>query len=140
MPMRPPHICRCGHKVAHGQRCACVRKRAAESDKARPTSRQRGYDTAYQHAAAAFLKTHPTCTCGQPAVLVRHRISIRLRPDLRMDRSNWLPGCRSCNAKDVHRERREAGGGRQLPPKGPGPSGVHRARLARIGDFEENSR
>jgi 5-methylcytosine-specific restriction endonuclease McrA len=75
----------------------------------RPSARERGYDTEYQEAAADFLKSHRLCTCGEPAVLVRHRISISLRPDLRMDRSNWLPGCASCNAKDVHREKRGAG-------------------------------
>jgi hypothetical protein len=111
MPYRAPSIRSCGCILRSGETCQHQRARRAEADKQRPSARQRGYDTAFQRAAATFLKDHPTCTCGAPAVLVRHRISIRKRPDLRMDRSNWLPGCRRCNAKDVQRERKAPGGG-----------------------------
>jgi 5-methylcytosine-specific restriction protein A len=103
---RAPRLQSCGCIVPAGQRCRHARAR----DRERPTARQRGYDTAYQVAAAEFLKTHKRCACGAPAVLVRHRISIRLRPDLRMDQSNWLPGCHSCNVKDAHRDKREGRG------------------------------
>ena len=89
--------------MSPGQRC----HHAAERDRQRPTARQRGYDSEYQAAAAEYLEVHPRCECGAPAVLVRHIISIRRRPDLRMDRRNWKPGCRSCNAKDAARDRRE---------------------------------
>ncbi|WP_018389746.1 hypothetical protein [Ancylobacter sp. FA202] len=106
MPVRAPRICGCGHRVASSERCPCEAKRKAQYDQRRPSARERGYDTEYQRLASAFLKEHRRCTCGQPAVLVRHKISIRLRPDLRMSQSNWLPGCRACNAKDVQREQR----------------------------------
>lgn len=74
----------------------------------RPSARQRGYDAAWEKAARAFL-AHPAnrlCECGAPAVLVRHRISIAKRPDLRMSPANWLPGCQRCNRMDRERERR----------------------------------
>lgn len=71
----------------------------------RPSARQRGYDHEWEVAARQFLRVNPVCTCGAPAVLVRHKVSIRQRPDLRMDRTNWLPGCRRCNALDMSRER-----------------------------------
>lgn len=111
MPSRAPRICACGRVVAHGEICPCRAKAAAERkarhDQRRPNSSQRGYDSRWEKTAKAFLVSHPTCPCGAPAVLVRHRISIRLRPDLRLDPSNWLPGCAKCNARDAARERRK---------------------------------
>lgn len=74
----------------------------------RSSARQRGYDSAWEKAARAFL-AHPAnrlCECGAPAVLVRHRISIAKRPDLRMSPANWMPGCVRCNAEDWQREKR----------------------------------
>lgn len=119
MPTRPPRVCSsCGGTVKGGAACPCQKGRKRAADQARPSARQRGYDTAFQRNAAEFLTRYPTCTCGKPAVLVRHKVSIRLRPDLRMARSNWLPGCRSCNAKDAHRERREPGVVGNLPHGG----------------------
>jgi len=88
---------------------AMNRQARAEAEARRPGARRRGYDTEFQREAAAYLKAHPTCTCGRPAVLVRHKISIRRRPDLRMDPANWLPGCQSCNAKDTWRDRKKEG-------------------------------
>lgn len=75
----------------------------------RPTARKRGYDSEYQEAAAAYLRKHRHCECGATAVLVRHVVSIARAPHLRMDETNWKPGCRSCNAKDAHRDRRNRG-------------------------------
>ena len=107
MPTRPDRICNCGRRVAASTVCACQRARKAEADRRRPSAHTRGYDDDWRTARTDFLKTHRTCTCGKPATLVRHRISIRLRPDLRLDRSNWLPGCVSCNALDRERDKRE---------------------------------
>lgn len=123
--MKPPRVCACGSTVPAGKRCACQ----AVFDRARGGARQRGYDVAYQRAAAAFLAEpgHERCDCGRPATLVRHVVSIRQRPDLRMARTNWRPGCASCNAKDAARDRRE----RRATPStenrnamGAGPSGA----------------
>lgn len=128
MPMSPPKHCpQYGHPAYRGKRCPLCAK---VSEARRPSARQRGYDTSFQKEASEFLKAHPVCTCGKPAVLVRHKVSIRLRPDLRMDRSNWLPGCRSCNAKDMHREQ-QAGGGHELSAMGAGTAGGNSARFSR---------
>ena len=78
------------------------------SKEGRPSARSRGYDSAWQKAARAFL-AHPAnayCECGNRATLVRHKISIAKRPDLRMSPSNWMPGCVRCNRLDVEREKR----------------------------------
>lgn len=119
MARRAPRLLACGC-ISSGTPCRHQIAAKAAADKRRPTARQRGYDTSFQKAAAAFLLEHPRCTCGAQAVLVRHRISIRRRPDLRLDPSNWLPGCRRCNAADVARERGEARGVSQTLPAGSG--------------------
>lgn len=74
---------------------------------ARQSARQRGYDATWEKAAAAFLAEpgNQRCDCGAAATVVRHVISIRQRPDLRMVRSNWKPGCKRCNSADWKRER-----------------------------------
>lgn len=107
MPMRPPRVCSCGRRVPVGQRCACRKVK----DRERPSARQRGYNSDWEREAKAFLALpgNERCACGQPATLVRHVISIRKRPDLRMVRSNWRPGCARCNAIDTARDKREAG-------------------------------
>lgn len=114
MAARAPSLRACGCILASGVRCQHSRAR----DRERPTARQRGYDTEYQRAAREFLSFHPRCTCGAPAVLVRHIVSIARRPDVRMDRSNWLPGCRSCNAADWHNDRRTGGVSQTLADRG----------------------
>lgn len=125
MAQRAPSLRSCGCVVPFGVLCQHARAR----DRQRPTARERGYDTEYQAAAAEYLKARRWCTCGARAVLVRHVISVRLRPDLRMDQSNWLPGCRSCNAKDAHRDRAALLSG-QLVPK----LAVHRGVVGTLAD------
>lgn len=108
MPSKPPRICSCGKVIPANVVCLCVQRRRAEADKRRPPAAHRGYDHEWQKAARTFLN-HPHnrfCECGAPAVLVRHVISIRKRPDLRMDMRNWKPGCRRCNARDIAKEAR----------------------------------
>lgn len=108
MPSRPARICACGRRVPAGVRCECLKARDAE----RPNAARRGYDAEWQAASRAFLAepSNDKCECGAPAVLVRHVVSIRRRPDLRMVRSNWKPGCRSCNARDARADQAETGG------------------------------
>lgn len=113
MSRRPPHLCACGmRKIPHGERCPCqikaARERNARYDARRENSSRRGYDREWMEAAHAFLKLpgNDRCECGAPATLVRHIISIRKYPELRMVRANWRPGCRRCNALDYIRERR----------------------------------
>lgn len=84
------------------------RERKARHDRTRPNSSQRGYDREWEREARSFLSLpeNRRCACGAPATVVMHTISIRRRPDLRMVRSNWRPGCQRCNALDAVRERR----------------------------------
>jgi 5-methylcytosine-specific restriction endonuclease McrA len=118
MPFRAPRVCgHCGDVHPSGERCAKVavldRDRKARFDKKRPNARKRGYDHEWQQAAKAFLalpENRQCARCSAPATLVMHIISIRTRPDLRMVRSNWRPGCERCNAIEAARERRSHNG------------------------------
>lgn len=108
MPTRAPKICRCGRKVAYGTQCVCAAQRKAMHDRRRPSPSRRGYDQGWRDAAKSFLGEpgHDRCDCGATATLVRHVISIRRRPDLRLVKSNWRPGCVRCNAIDAARDRK----------------------------------
>jgi hypothetical protein len=82
------------------------RIRKARHDRMRPSATARGYDAEWRRISKLFLSRpeNAYCECGKVATLVRHRISIRKRPDLRLDHRNWLPGCPRCNADDRRRE------------------------------------
>lgn len=112
MPSRAPSVCGyCGKAHTSAEPCTTVARMAAERkarfDKKRPNSTARGYDRQWAAEAKAFLARpgNELCACGQPATLVRHKLSIRTRPDLRMDKTNWRPGCQRCNAIDAANER-----------------------------------
>jgi 5-methylcytosine-specific restriction endonuclease McrA len=113
MPYRAPSICgHCGK--AHGPDNLCARaariqaERKARFDKKRPSARQRGYDSEWERESKAFLARpeNKLCRCGKDAVLVAHILSIRSRPDLRMNKANWRPSCQRCNAIEAADERR----------------------------------
>ncbi|MDP9559763.1 UNVERIFIED_ORG: 5-methylcytosine-specific restriction endonuclease McrA [Rhizobium nepotum] len=113
MPSRAPSVCgHCGRAHAPGESCAAMarmaRERKARFDQKRPHARARGYDREWEREAKAYLSRpeNQFCQCGAKAVVVRHIKSIRLRPELRMDQSNWRPGCQRCNALDAAEERR----------------------------------
>ena len=114
MPIKAPRICSCGKVVTSGAVCECEARRNRERkerfDKKRPTARQRGYTAEWEREAKAFLSepgNRRCARCGDPATVVMHIKSIRARPDLRMVRSNWRPGCQRCNAKEAAQERQE---------------------------------
>lgn len=114
MPRRAPSICSfCGGVHSQGERChkarAVERDRKARFDKKRPNSSQRGYDGKWEREAKDFLslpENRSCARCGAPATVVMHIQSIRTRPDLRMVKSNWRPGCKRCNAIEAVEERR----------------------------------
>lgn len=100
MPVAPPRICRCGRLVPSGMRCPCRTKEASQRraahDATRPSAAARGYDAEWRKVRAAFLKANPTCShpgCGKPATDADHVLSVRERPDLRLDPSNLRPFC-----------------------------------------------
>ena len=114
MPTRAPSICgHCGGAHASGERCERLKRldaeRKARFDRTRPTARARGYDREWTREAKAFLSKpeNEFCSCGSPATLVRHVLSIRLAPHLRLNKSNWLAGCARCNARDAAREQQK---------------------------------
>jgi len=113
MPVRAPTVCGyCGQAHPSGERCRKVKaldaERKARFDRNRPNASRRGYDREWETAAKAFLSEpgNDLCACGAHATVVMHVKSIRTRPDLRMDRTNWRPGCQRCNAKEAAEERR----------------------------------
>lgn len=112
MAMKPPRICSpCGLRVASGEQCPCERKRSAESraryDAARPSARERGYDTKWQRESKAFLALPQNrlcgCGCGRQADMVDHKIAHKGDRKLFWDRSNWQPMARGCNTRKAIR-------------------------------------
>lgn len=72
------------------------RKRKALLDRHRPSAKDRGYDKAWRALRARFLAAYPSCMepgCRRAATDVDHRITIALRPDLRLEWSNLRSLC-----------------------------------------------
>lgn len=69
----------------------------------RGSRHERGYDYDWERFSAKFLRQNPLCgECDHhgrvnPAVLVDHKIPLRLRPDLRLDRRNLWGLCTHCH-------------------------------------------
>lgn len=100
--MKPPRLCACGAIVPHGQPCACqrdaTRARNRRHDQNRPSSRQRGYNRAWQKVRLEFLACHPWCAmCGAPATVVDHIVPHRGDDALFWSPANWQPLCKSCH-------------------------------------------
>lgn len=111
MPTRAPRLCSCGKTCRAGARCACqltrdaIRK--ASQDAARPSSAERGYDSAWRNLRAAFLAANPLCCvtgCGAAATDADHVLSVRARPDLRLAWSNLRPYCHRHHSQRTARE------------------------------------
>jgi 5-methylcytosine-specific restriction protein A len=71
-------------------------------DQRRGTSSQRGYDAAWRRFRARYLAANPYCctpSCRRAATEVDHVLSIRERPDLRLDPSNCRPFCKPCHSR-----------------------------------------
>lgn len=111
MPFTPPRLCRCGNVIPAGERCACQktsdRARKARHDRRRPSARQRGYNTEWQKARAAYLIAHPYCAlCGNPASHVDHINPHRGDDALFWDRANWQALCAHCHNSTKQRVER----------------------------------
>jgi 5-methylcytosine-specific restriction endonuclease McrA len=94
MPSAPPRACRCGALVPAGKRCPRCTKAA---ERVRGNAAERGYDADWRRVRAQHLAEHPWCSvagCGEPAVEVDHVISVRERPELRLDRGNLRSMCK----------------------------------------------
>ena len=114
MPHKPPRLCGCGHRVAHGVLCPCereaVRARNARHDRKRPSSSARGYTSRWEAERARFLRRHPACAfCGARAEVVDHITPHRGDQSLFWDMANWQSLCGHCHNSTKQRlERRVA--------------------------------
>lgn len=99
-------------------RCGVIRRWSdADAEARRGSSRERGYDTAWEKLRRAHLAAEPLCRlCAQagratPAVLVDHIVPLR-DGGARLDDNNLQSLCRACHdrktADDV-RKRRSGG-------------------------------
>jgi 5-methylcytosine-specific restriction endonuclease McrA len=71
-------------------------ERKARHDLHRPSARQRGYDSKWDKARAAFLAAHPHCAhpgCNALATVVDHVIPHKGDRKLFWSRSNWQALC-----------------------------------------------
>lgn len=94
MPSRPPV-----HRAPFWRPPDVVKR---EHDKQRGTSTARGYDGQWRKLRDTFMAQHPNCQqigCRSPAAEVHHRLSVRVRPDLRLSWGNLQSVCRSCHRK-----------------------------------------
>jgi len=109
---RPPRLCSCGEKVAHGVRCECqiaaTRQRNARHD-ARRASGSARYPYWWRKARLAYLAAHPYCRmCGNHATVVDHVIPHRGDDSLFENRQNWQPLCAPCHNRIKQRQERQA--------------------------------
>ena len=82
-------------------------RRKAAIDRQRPTSTERGYDSAWRAVRKQFLAKHPTCCapgCNKPATDADHIVSIKDRPDLRLSWSNLRPYCHPHHSERTARD------------------------------------
>ena len=117
MPMMPPR-----HRPAGMlSREEAERRRKRLLDQRRPNAHDRGYDADWQRARAAYLAEHPMCChpgCTEPASDVDHIESIRDRPDLRLEPSNFRSLCRSHHSARTARDQGFARGAGSAGPRG----------------------
>lgn len=106
--MRAPSICGCGRVAQTGRSClGCMAARAKAYDARRLSARERGYNSKWDQARAAFLKSRPDCAmCQQPAKVVDHITPHRGDKALFWRRSNWQPLCTRCHSSVKQRQER----------------------------------
>ncbi len=81
------------------------KKENKEYEKKRGSSRERGYDSAWQKASKAYLKKHRTCVyCGNPAECVDHIVAHKGDKNLFWLSSNWAASCIKCNSRKAAKE------------------------------------
>ena len=105
MTVRPCIVC---GALTDGTRCPDHRRPAWRSSRTQGmTTAQRGYDSAWQRARRAQLRTEPQCRgCGAPATEVDHIIPIA-DGGARLDPGNLASVCTTCHRaktlRDAHR-------------------------------------
>ena len=112
----------CGELVPSGRCAAHRRAQYASQDARRGSPAERGYDRTWQRLREQKLRANPFCeietNCAnlsfteQVATEVDHIISIRERPDLRLEWSNLRSACKRCHSARTMRDQVQ-GSGRQ---------------------------
>ncbi len=81
-----------------------------ETDAARPSARERGYDTRWDKARRTYLAKHPVCAgcvkigVSTPATVVDHIDPHRGDQKKFWDKANWQPLCASCHGRKTATE------------------------------------
>ena len=106
---RAPHLCTCGKIVCHSVKCTCqiisTRARNKRHDAQRPSPRDRGYDSKWREARAAYLIAHPYCVnCNSTANTVDHIIPHKGDKTIFWDKQNWQSLCTTCHNRHKQRE------------------------------------
>lgn len=103
--------CRNLHHNTSGYCDQCMAKYAAshpkeEKKETRPSSYERGYDSAWRRFASRFLRNHPVCAiCGAPSTQVDHKsmpADVMLKVyggKFDLDESHYQALCVSCNVR-----------------------------------------
>jgi 5-methylcytosine-specific restriction protein A len=103
MPSRPP--------TRKPQQWKSDTERRAAYDRQRPSSTERGYDAPWRKLRVVFLRAHPICCvagCNEVATDVDHILSVRDRPDLRLEWSNARQMCHGHHSSRTARDQRFA--------------------------------
>ena len=78
----------------------CPAHQAQQHVRDKPSPTKRGYDRAWNKLRAQILRDMGTqCHyCGDHADTVDHVVPISVDPTLRLEPTNLVPACRSCNS------------------------------------------
>jgi 5-methylcytosine-specific restriction protein A len=102
---RPCSYPGCPALVDSGRCTAHTKQQWRQQDARRGNRIQRGYDATWYRLRAMVLAEEPLCQdCTEqgrttPANEVHHMVTIRQRPDLRLERSNLRSLCKPCHSK-----------------------------------------
>ena len=96
MPNRAPRLCPWCRKATVGP-CPCRPKPV------RDKTAERGYDSKWQMASKAYLRTHKACRirgprCTQVATCVDHIVPHKRDRKVFWNRKNWQAACGPCNS------------------------------------------
>jgi 5-methylcytosine-specific restriction protein A len=102
MPSRPPV-----HRPAYYNPEHVRQQQLKVLDLRRGSASSRGYDAAWKRLRLVVLDEHPLCarcqTMGRVTVAteVHHKVKVRNRPDLRLDRSVLECLCKPCHSAET---------------------------------------
>jgi 5-methylcytosine-specific restriction protein A len=104
-PLRPCPIPGCSSLTTKGP-CAqhkgqdSTSRARTEADKNKGWTREFYTSPEWRELRARVLIEEPICKCGAPTTIGAHRKSIRLHPELRLERSNVRGSCKHCHDQE----------------------------------------